>query len=508
MKLFAATPPTRILAAGSCIIAILLAVSSRTCLDEAPLRQSSPRGAPLHLLPDEQLVEAYRSIGYVTTLTCQQPLDSLFCGMLGGEETPTTRYIGDEIMRYQRLTGVAFHTATALELYERVLPNPVYRRIYYRLTQRQRYCFDKMYVKGPPSPDIADSIEASITDFKRLGLENWAGYDYETYAFYESAIDEDERARDFLEKALACHVANGEILLASKVAGDIGKYFLGVGDVLRSEDAFLMSQRYATESGDRDFLSRSLFGLARLRASQGYFAESESLLVRALERGGGTVDPSSEITELIALAELYTDSGEYARAGTFLDRAILRIQTDLADPALVGNRNHRYNLMRYLSACLSDQASIQSARRQRDAASASVRKALELAAATNDSSLKAELLARLGEIATAAGHPEDAARSYAAAFSIAKRKHDPSSEAKYAHLLGLAYLDRRRFDEADAWLATALKRGPTGGSRMQEVDILHSMARAKGAEKDDAAAKMFLERAIATLEAGDRKSVV
>lgn len=506
MNRSAATTRRKIATALSCIVVILLVTSSHTCRDDIQLRQSNPRGVPLHLLPDERLVEAYRSIGYVTSLTCQQPFDSLFCSMLNGDETPTLRYLGGEVMRYQRLCGEAFHTSSAFDLYARVLQSADSRKTYYRLAQRQRYLYDRLYEKGKLSHDIADSIEADIADFKRLGLDSWSGYDYDIYAFYNHSIDEDEKAYESLQKALACDVANGNIALASKVAGEIGRHLLRTGDWLRSEDAFLASLRYANEAGDKDFISRALSWLARFRASQGYSAEAESLLIRALERGGGTVDPSTEVTELLALAELYIDQREFSRAGAIVDRAILRAQADLSDPAIAANRNHRYFLMVYLATAMSYQASIQNAKGEIDAASASMRSALRIGGETADAGLKAELLGRLGDIESTAGRPADAVRSYSDALSIVKRMHDRASEAKYARAVGQAYVDLGRFEEADAWFADALARNPGGRSWMQQVDILHSMARAKSGEGNYAAAKTFCERGIAALDAGLAKT--
>jgi CHAT domain-containing protein/tetratricopeptide (TPR) repeat protein len=502
MNRSAATIRRIIASSFSCIVAVLLVTSSHTCRDDFQLRQSNPRGVPLHLLPDEQLVDAYRSIGYVTSLTCQQPLDSLFCSMLNGDETPTMRYIGGEVMRYQRLCGEAFHTSSAVDLYDVVLRSPASRMIYYRVTQRQRYLYDKLYEKGTLSHDVADSIEADIADFKRLGLESWSGYDYDVCAFYNHAINEDEKAYECMQKAFACDLANGNIILASKMAGEIGRQLLRTGDWLRSEDAFLASLRYANEAGDKDFISRALSWLARFRASQGYAAEAESLLVRALERGGGTVDPSTEVTQLLALAELYIDQREFSRAGAIVQRAMLRIQRDLSDPAIAANRNHRYFLMVYLATAMSYQASIQNAKGEIDAASVSMRSALRIGGETEDAGLKAELLCRLGDIESAAGRPAEAIRSYSGALSIAKRKHDRASEAKYARAVGQAYLDRGRFEEADAWFADALKRDPGDRSWMQQVDILHSMARAQSGEGNDEAAKMFCERAVTALQTG------
>jgi CHAT domain-containing protein/tetratricopeptide (TPR) repeat protein len=484
------------------IVVVLLSASSGTFRDDRRLRLSNPGGTPLQLLPDDRLVEAYRSIGYVTTLTSQTPLDSLLCSMLGRKETPTLRYIASEVMRYARLTGKAFHTTSADSLYSVVLRTPESRLLYYRLSQRQRWLYDNMYKRGTPAAGVVDSIQADLADFKRLDLESWTGYDYETCAAYYQSIDDDERANACLQKALASHLANGDVYLASKVYGDIGRQFLRAGDWFNAEDDFVQSLQLANETGDQSIMSRALYWLARFRAAEGYPVVAESLLVRSMTNGGGRADPSTEANELLALGELYIEQRNFARAGAMLERAILRIRRDLADPAIAANRNHKYFLMVYLATAMSDEAAIQSAAGELDAAAGSIRAALRIGDETHDEGLRAELMSKLGDIESTAGRPRDALRSYMSALAIARRRHDQASEAKYARVVGETCTRLGRFGEADARFAEALERSRSSRSWAERVDILHSMARSRIARGDYAAAGGFLNRAVAALEAG------
>jgi hypothetical protein len=52
------------IASGIVIIAgALCAVPSVTSRDDVHLKESNPRGIPLHILSDERVVDAFRSIG-------------------------------------------------------------------------------------------------------------------------------------------------------------------------------------------------------------------------------------------------------------------------------------------------------------------------------------------------------------------------------------------------------------------------------------------------------------
>ena len=211
------------------VAAILLAVPSRTWRDDLQLRQFNPRGIPLHLLPDERVVESYRSIGYVASVTSQQSLDNLFCSMLDRDMTPMLRYVGEELERDMRLISEAFHAPSTSAFYAAVLKSDESRRLYHRVSRRQHACAELSFGKRKLTPEFARTIEANIADLERLGLADWAGFDYAVYSDYFVSIDEPERALDCLRKSLACYVARGDMPLASQQAGRIGQYHLESG---------------------------------------------------------------------------------------------------------------------------------------------------------------------------------------------------------------------------------------------------------------------------------------
>ncbi|MCX5753057.1 MAG: CHAT domain-containing protein, partial [Candidatus Krumholzibacteria bacterium] len=342
---------------------------------------------------------------------------------------------------------------------------------------------------------LAETL-GQIGDLERLGLGDWTGYDCEVYAEYWFSVDRDEKAYEYLRKALAAYAAIGDLPLASQSASKIGRYLLRRGDWTESEGFLLESLRFANESGDPMFTSRSLYALALLRASQGYFAEAESLLVQSVERVGTIADPTTEISELIGLARLYCGFGEYSRAGYLVERAILQTERNLADPAVSANENLNFNILQYLSDAVTIQAEIRYGKREYDAAIETVRKALEIAGRTRNDRLKARLLLMLGDANAARKREKDAGRCYADALRIARRQRDADSEARITCALGKMYIGARQFDRAEECLSKALDLNGGGEGRMQQAEILHLLAGAKAGRRDYRAAKALCGRAM------------
>lgn len=500
MSHHAAARAFRIASVIAIVAGALFAVPSVTWRDDVYLKESNPRGIPLHILSDERVVDAFRSSGYVSTLTGQQPLHTLFCGMLDQEASPTLAFIKGELDRAVRLTSEAFHTPSTSEFYDQVLKNDESRRLYYRVARRQQRCSEIMFGKRRSSPELAKMIEENIGDLERLGLGDWTGYDCEVYAQYWLSVGQDEKACDYMRKALAGNAAIGDLPLASQSAGNIGRFLMQKGDWGESERFFLMSLGFANEAGDQVSTSRALYGLALLRASQGYFAEAESLLVQSVELVGAIADPTTEISELIGLAGLYCDFGEYSRAGYLVERAILQTERNLADPAVSANENLNFNMMQHLSEAVTIQATIRYGKREYDAAIETVRKALEIAEGTKNDRLKARLLQMLGDAGAARGREKDAARCYTDALRIARRQRDKDSEARITCALGKLYIGAGQFKKAEECLSKALDLNADREGWMQEAEILRILAGAKAGTRDYRAAKLLCGRAMDVLQ--------
>ncbi|MCX5752454.1 MAG: hypothetical protein NTW97_02275, partial [Candidatus Krumholzibacteria bacterium] len=140
MRHHAAARALRIASGIGIIAGALFAVPSITWRDDLQLKQSNPRGIPLHIFPDERVIDAFRSIGYVSALASQQPLHTLFCGMLDQEPSPTLSFIKGELDRAVRLTSEAFNIPSTSEFYDKVLKDDESRRIYLRVAKRQWRC--------------------------------------------------------------------------------------------------------------------------------------------------------------------------------------------------------------------------------------------------------------------------------------------------------------------------------------------------------------------------------
>jgi CHAT domain-containing protein/predicted negative regulator of RcsB-dependent stress response len=492
----AAARAFRIASAAGIIAGALLAVPSATALDDVLLKESNPRGIPLHILSEERVIDAFRSIGYVSALTSQQPLHTLFCGMLDQEAGPTLSFIEGEVARAVGLTSDAFHIPSTNEFYEKVLKDRESRRLYCRVAKRQWRCSEIIYGKKKPSRELAGMIEENIRDLESLGLGDWTGYDREVYARYWLSIDQGERAYECYRKALACYVAIGDLPLASQSANKIGRYLLRKGDWSESERFLLESLGYANEAGDPVFASRAVYGLALLRASQGYFAEAESLLVRSGDLVGAIADPTTEISELIGLAGLYCDFGEYSRAGYLVERAVLQTERNLADPAVSANKNLNFNMMQYLSEAVTIQATIRYEKREYDAAIETIRKALEIVEGTGNRRLESKLLRMLGDARAAQNRPKEASRCYADALKIARRQRDRDSEARIACALGKLQFGAGQFKKAEECFSEALDLTAGGTGWMQEAEILRLLAGAKAGARDFRAAKALYGQAI------------
>ena len=120
----------RIVSGDVLIAGALVVVPSVVRRDERSLQESNPRGIPLHILPDSGVVAAFRSIGYVSALTSQQPHHTLFSGMLDQEPGPTHAFLKGELDRSARLTAEAFNSPSTSEFYDKVLLNDETRRSY------------------------------------------------------------------------------------------------------------------------------------------------------------------------------------------------------------------------------------------------------------------------------------------------------------------------------------------------------------------------------------------
>jgi CHAT domain-containing protein/tetratricopeptide (TPR) repeat protein len=479
----------------------LVVVSSAVRRDERCLQESNPRGIPLHLLSDSSVVDAFRSIGYVSALTSQQPLHTLFCGMLDREPGPTHAFLRKELDRSDRLIAEAFHTPSTGEFYDKVLKNDETRRLYFEVATRQWRCMDIMYGAGELSPELPRMIEANIRDLERLGLGDWTGYDYECLAAYWQSAGRGEEALDCFRRALDSYEAHGDLPLASQSANKIGRHLLRTGAWDESERYLLESLDYANAAGDGMFASRALDALALLRGSQGYFAEAESLLIRSVERVGSIADPTTEISALIGLAELYCGFGEYSRAGYLVERAILQTERNLADPGVSSDKNLRYNLKQHLAGAFAIQASIRCEKREYDAAVETIHRALEIARETRDDRLCAGLLTTLGDANAARNRPAEAARAYADALRIARRRRDRGAEARITCSIGKLHVGAARFGEAEKCLSKALDLNAGRESWKEEAEMLRLLAGAKAGSGDYRAAEALCSRAVRIVEA-------
>jgi CHAT domain-containing protein/tetratricopeptide (TPR) repeat protein len=497
----AAARALRIAAAIAVAAGALFVFPSVIRRDEAVLRRSNPRGIPLHILADERVVDEFRSMGYVSALTSQQPLHTLFSGMLDRELGPTHAFLMRELDRSARLTADAFNSPSTGEFYEKVLRDDESRRLYHTVAVRQWRCSEIMFGKKRPSPAVARMIEENIRDLERLGLGDWTGYDWDMYAAYWLAVGREEKAYDCYRKALAAYEASGDKPLASQSANKLGRSLLARGEWGEAERYLLESLEHANDAGDAAFVSRSLYALALLRASQGYFAEAESLLVQSVVRVSSIADPTAEIAELVGLADLYCGFGEHSRAGYLVERAVLLTERNLEDPAIASDRNLRFNMMEHLSAALAIQASIRHAKREYDGAIETARAALEIAEVTRDDRLRAKLLRTLGDAHAAAKSPKEAARCYGGALTIARRRRDRIAEASITRDLGDLSVAAGRFEKAQRELARALELNPDREAWTQEAEILRSLGKAKAGARDWRGAKELCVRAIDVLRA-------
>ena len=183
-------------------------------------------------------------------------------------------------------------------------------------------------------------------------------------------------------------------------------------------------------------MSRSLAFLAELRATQGHFADAESLLVRSIEYTRTMHDPGTQLYRLADLASLYVSLGEYERAETIIEKAIPLGERCLSD-ASKGDHLLRGNAAAYyLARCIKLRGQIRLAEGSAVSAVAAMREALAVAKRNIDWRLETELTKSLGDACASAGREKEAVRCYERAIANAHRHREPDRESEYLTALG------------------------------------------------------------------------
>jgi CHAT domain-containing protein/tetratricopeptide (TPR) repeat protein len=479
--------------------AVVLALPSGVATDESALSASNPFNRPLDLLPDATVVEAYRIMGYEQTRNCQKSASKLFIDSMSEAGSPSFAYIASQAVRNAELLKTALNNPSLLRLYETLLGNRGMMRAYQEMAGDFARYRHWLYEKGSPPPKMEHMLKADIARARVLGLRPWSGPAIEALADYYLLLREDSLALARLEESLTCDIEGGNISAASHLAGRIGYFHLEKGDLGTSERYVLQSLRSAETSGDVYYISRALTFLAQLRATQGRFAEAESLAVRSVELGRKTRDPRVEFSRMASLAELEVSLGECRAAEVLVERAMALAEMSRAEPSTSGNVFFQNFIAHYVAQCLMLRGAIRLSEGDYPAAIAMMEKALGTSRGPIDRNFEAALKKKLGDAYAEAGRAREAMTSYGEALSAARKLHAKSKEAECLNAIGAWHLKNADYRRAERTLedATMVEEHGSPIERIRSLDLL---ARAETALGRYAAARRLLERSIAQLE--------
>jgi CHAT domain-containing protein/tetratricopeptide (TPR) repeat protein len=459
-------------------------------------------GLPIHALPDDKAIEAFRAIGYSRSVETQIPHSDLLTALMDQCGTPTCDYVSALVLHNSELIAKGTGNSFRLRFYQAILQDAETMRWYQGVYRFSNYWREELYGRHDLSPELVKRVLDHFAEDERRGLGPFAGPSCERMADWCFMKNQDEEGLRWLQAGLAANIKGEHVSGMSQIAGRIGMYHLSKGDLTEAEEAILQSYWYASRNEDPYYMSRSLAFLAELRARQGHFADAESLLVRSIEYARSMHDPSIQLYRLADLAQLHFSLGEYEPAEALIEKAIPLGERCLSDASAEDRLLRKNAAAYYLARCIELRGQIRLAEGSAVSAIAAMREALAVAKKNVDWRLETGLTKSLGDACAAAGREKEAVRCYERAIANAHRHHEQGLESEYLSALGEFRLDRSDYRRAEECLKRSAGLAEKPELWMEKVTALHLLARSRARMHDHSEPQRLLDESIATFEQG------
>ena len=238
---------------------------------------------------------------------------------------------------------------------------------------------------------------------REIGDKNTIGMSLSNLANVKNSLGDHRSSLQLNEEALEIFEQIDQSERIALTLNNIGNTYLRQNDFVVAEDYFRRGLALREKIGDRDGIARSNFKLGELKVAQENYAAALPFLKRAVElRETEAKDPANLAAALSLTGDVYFRQNDFPKAKDFYERALT-----LADS--VGDKETT-------AAILVSAARFNLENGERDAATAKIRRAIEIAAALNLRETLWEAQTLAGEIWLAANDKTRARQSFEAAI--------------------------------------------------------------------------------------------
>ncbi len=467
----------------------------RTMIDRYKLGDT-----PVYIMPLDEAAGILSQHRYKSCSDTQRPVWDIHSRMWERGETENVRYMLRESLRVATLIEKAFNTDAHLQLARVMMEDEEKNRVWFEVRKRQMECTKRMREHGDLSPEIGMILESNLRDLERIGINRWMLGCYEVAADYFFAVQEDEKAYDYLSQAYEVSLETGYHTQTTHLAGRIGKYNERIGNYDAAEKAYSQCLESAHITGDNSAIARALSFMASLEKKQGRYIDSERLYHQSIEYCALLDDPVCEMSVLHNLAELHYSFG-YTDRATYLTQCVSLLgERALEEYTIKENVLDKHLTEFYLSGSLSLLARLQHRNGETEEAIRTIRRALDIAEGFADKYYYSGLEKQAGDLHLANGDFRQASRHYDRALRIIRKLGNRGREAEYLVSAAELKIRQGRFGEAEEILREAEETARSEGlwKILLDAEFLRGESAAAREHPDEAAA--HYERAIAVFD--------
>ena len=337
-----------------------------------------------------------------------------------------------------------------------------------------------------------DYLEKALAIKIEIGDRSGEAAIYSNLGTLFQSLRQNGKAREYLEKALAIQIAIGDRNGETKSYGDLGALFISLSEYDKAREYLKKALAIQIKTGDRNGEATSYGKLGRLFQSIGKYDGAHEYLEKALAIKIEIGDRHGEATGYGNLGALFRLLSEYGKAQEYLEKA-LAIQIE------IGDRNREAKSYGTLGTVFLSIGKY-------DKAHEYLEKALAIQIEIGDRNGEATSYGGLGTVFQSLGKYDKAREYLEKALAIQIEIGDRNGEATSYATLGSLFMSLGNYDKAREYLEKALRIYRRIGDRKGEADTLVNLVHlflslGKYSKADD-----FLERANAIWrEIGDRQ---
>lgn len=163
-------------------------------------------GLPIHVLPDDKAIEAFRAIGYTRSVETQRVHSDLLNSLMNQSGTPTCDYLCALVLHNSELIAKATGNSYRLRFYQAILKDAETMRWYQEVYRFSEYTQQKLYSQHDLSPDLVKRILDHFAEDERRGLGPFGGPGCERMADWCFMKNRDEDGLRWLQAGLAANI--------------------------------------------------------------------------------------------------------------------------------------------------------------------------------------------------------------------------------------------------------------------------------------------------------------